>query len=60
MFERNNRDYDRSDPNAKKARKSVERKHKSSRRHDQKEILKRFVEDSNAGKREDYDNEDQD
>ena len=45
MFERNNRDYDSSDPNAKKARKSVERKHKSSRRHDQKEILKRFVEE---------------
>lgn len=54
-------DYDSRDPAAKKARKSVEQKHKSRRRHDEKENLKRFVEDYNAGKRDfDYDNEDED
>ena len=54
-------DYDSRDPAAKKARKSVESKHKSRRRHDEKENLRRFVEDYNAGKRDfDYDDEDQD
>jgi len=54
-------DYDSRDPAAKKARKSVEQKHKSRIRHDEKENLKRFVEDYNAGKRDfDYDNEDED
>ena len=54
-------DYDSRDPAAKKARKSVEQKHKSRRRHDEKDHLKRYVEDYNAGKRDiDYDNEDED
>jgi hypothetical protein len=54
-------DYDSRDPVAKKARKSVEQKHKSRRRHDEKDHLKRYVEDYNAGKRDiDYDNEDED
>jgi len=49
-------DYDSRDPAAKKARKSVESKHKSRRRHDEKENLKRFMDDYNAGKRDfDYD-----
>jgi hypothetical protein len=53
-------DYDSRDPAAKKARKSVEQKHKSRRRHDEKENLKRFVEDYNAGKRDfDYDDQDE-
>ena len=53
-------DYDSRDPVAKKARKSVEEKHKSRRRHDEKDHLKRYVEDYNAGKRDiDYDNEDE-
>jgi patatin-like phospholipase/acyl hydrolase len=53
-------DYDSRDPAAKKARKSVEQKHKSRRRHDEKDHLKRYVEDYNAGKRDiDYDNEDE-
>ena len=59
MQDRN--DYDSRDPSAKKARKSVEQKHKSRRRHDEKDHLKRYVEDYNAGKRDiDYDNEDED
>jgi len=54
-------DYDSRDPVAKKARKSVEQKHKSRRRYDEKDHLKRYVEDYNAGKRDiDYDNEDED
>jgi len=54
MQDRN--DYDSRDPAAKKARKSVEQKHKSRRRHDEKEHLKRYMEDYNAGKRDfDYD-----
>lgn len=55
-------DYDSRDPAAKKARKSADRKHKSRRRHDEKDHLRRFVEDYNAGKRDfDYDHyEDQD
>lgn len=53
-------DYDSRDPAAKKARKSVEQKHKSRRRHDEKEHLKRFMEDYNAGKRDfDYDDQDE-
>ena len=57
MFE----NYENEDRSARKARKSVERKHKSRIRHDEKENLKRFVEDYNAGKRDfDYDNEDED
>jgi hypothetical protein len=53
-------DYDSRDPVAKKARKSVEQKHKSRRRHDEKDHLKRYVEDYNAGKRDiDYDDEDE-
>jgi hypothetical protein len=57
----NRYDYDSRDPAAKKARKSVEQKHKSRRRHDEKDHLKRYVEDYNAGKRDiDYDNEDED
>ena len=56
----NRYDYDSRDPAAKKARKSVEQKHKSRRRHDEKDHLKRYVEDYNAGKRDiDYDNEDE-
>jgi len=51
-------DYDSRDPVAKKARKSVEEKHKSRRRHDEKDHLKRYVEDYNAGKRDmDYDDD---
>jgi hypothetical protein len=51
-------DYDSRDPVAKKARKSVEQKHKSRRRHDEKDHLKRYVEDYNAGKRDlDYDDD---
>ena len=51
-------DYDSRDPAAKKARKSVEEKHKSRRRHDEKDHLKRYVEDYNAGKRDlDYDDD---
>lgn len=53
MQDRN--EYD-NDPVAKRARKSADRKHKSRRRHDEKEHLRRFVEDYNAGKRDfDYD-----
>jgi len=53
-------DYDSRDPVAKKARKSVEQKHKSRRRHDEKDHLRRYVEDYNAGKRDiDYDDEDE-
>jgi len=51
--------YDHQDRAAKKARKNVERKHKSRRRHDAKQDLKRFVDDYNAGKRDFYyDNDD--
>lgn len=46
--------YDHHDRAAKKARKNVERKHKSRRRHDAKQDLKRFVDDYNAGKRDIY------
>jgi len=53
-------DYDSRDPAAKKARKSVEQKHKSRRRHDEKDHLKRYVEDYNAGKRDmDYDDDEE-
>jgi hypothetical protein len=53
-------DYDSRDPVAKKARKSVEQKHKSRRRHDEKDHLKRYVEDYNAGKRDlDYDDDEE-
>jgi hypothetical protein len=53
-------DYDSRDPVAKKARKSVEEKHKSRRRHDEKDHLKRYVEDYNAGKRDlDYDDDEE-
>ena len=36
-------DYDSRDPAAKKARKSADRKHKSRRRHDEKDHLRRCV-----------------
>ena len=53
-------DYDSRDPVAKKARKSVEEKHKSRRRHDEKDHLKRYVVDYNAGKRDmDYDDDEE-
>jgi hypothetical protein len=52
-----NDSYDHQDRAAKKARKNVERKHKSRRRHDAKENLKRFVDDYNAGKRDFYDDD---
>jgi hypothetical protein len=44
-------EYDR-DPSARKARKSVERKHKSARRHDEKQQLKDYVDDLNAGRKD--------
>jgi hypothetical protein len=44
-------EYDR-DPSARKARKSVERKHKSSRRHDEKQHLKDYVDDLNLGRKD--------
>jgi|Laugresu1bdmlbdd_1035124.scaffolds.fasta_scaffold440089_1 hypothetical protein len=48
-------EYDR-DPSARKARKSVERKHKSARRHDEKQQLKDYMNDLNArGKDFNYD-----
>jgi len=53
-----NRDWNEyeGDRTAKKARKSADKKHKSRRRHDEKENLKRFVDEYNAGKRDfDYD-----
>jgi hypothetical protein len=52
-----NDSYDHQDRAAKKARKNVERKHKSRRRHDAKENLKRFVDEYNAGKRDFYDDD---
>ena len=44
-------EYDR-DPSARKARKSVDRKHKSARRHDEKQQLKDYVDDLNAGRKD--------
>jgi hypothetical protein len=44
-------EYDR-DPSARKARKSVERKHKSARRHDEKQQLKDYMNDMNARRKD--------
>jgi hypothetical protein len=44
-------EYDR-DPSARKARKSVERKHKSARRHDEKQQLKDYMNDLNARRKD--------
>ncbi len=44
-------EHDR-DPSARKARKSVDRKHKSARRHDEKQQLKDYVDDLNAGRKD--------
>jgi hypothetical protein len=44
-------EYDR-DPSARKARRSVDRKHKSARRHDEKQQLKDYVDDLNAGRKD--------
>jgi hypothetical protein len=51
-----------TDTRAKKAWKSVERKHKSARRSEEKKHLKDIVDDMNAGRkdpRDDYDYEDE-
>ena len=44
-------EYDR-DPSARKARKTLDRKHKSARRHDEKKHLKDIMDDLNSGRKD--------